>query len=172
MKKRLLAVAIVALFSQVISADEALTPEKRKDIARMMELIGGTAIVSAYAHHVSQQLSQSMTTNNKNVPQQAYVIVNEEVNKVLQANMKTPGGILDLISPVYHKIFTHSEVKEINQFYSSKIGEKVRQFGINVKVAQDSAVLVEGWGKVLLPTIKKKIEDRLKKESIKINKLN
>lgn len=170
MKIHRIAVVVLAIFSQITMAEEALTPQKRKDIIQMMELVGGASIVAGYANYVSRDLSQSIAANNKNVPQQAYVIVNEEVTKGLQAKMKAPGGILELIAPVYHKIFTHAEVKEINQFYSSKTGEKLRQSGL--KLNQDSAVLVEGWGKVLLPTIKKKIEERFKKEGIQLNKLN
>ena len=68
------------------------------------------------------------------------------------------------IYPLYDKYLSLEELKEINRFYKTPIGQKAISAG--AIIAKESIPVGQEWASKVFPPIRQKLVDRFKKEGI------
>lgn len=154
--------ALVTSFSLPAKGEE-LSPEKRADIERLLDMTGAMALSTQMANAVTAQLFQVIKKARPDIPAKVLDALPAEVQATFEANMDS---FKEAIIPIYHKHFSGSEIKEIIQFYSTDLGKKtVRLMPV---LMQESMLAGQRWGQSLGPEIDRRIKARLKGEGAKI----
>ena len=143
------------------AAADDLTPQKRADIERLLEMTGATRVGKQMATLSAAHMVQSLKANHPEIPPKALEALPAEVGAVFEANI---GTFVTSIIPVYHRYFTAEEVKGMIAFYSTPLGQKA----INAMpgLMSESMAIGQKWGESLGPMIAERVRARLKKEGI------
>ena len=167
MKKivRLLCVLLLA-FAAPSYAEEALTPEKQADIQQLLQVTGAMDIGQLFSKAVVQQMTEAIKKARPDVPPKMFDVVAEEVNKTIAEAMVAKGGFVDQVVPIYHKYFSHEEIKALVAFYQTPVGKKA--VTVMPRMVQESMVIGQQWGRGLGPVIQQRIRARLKQEGVEI----
>lgn len=164
MKTRYVLASLVLLFSFSLPVkSEELSPEKRADIERLLDMTGAMALSTQMARAVTAQLFQVIKKARPDIPAKVLDALPAEVQATFAANMDS---FKEAIIPIYHKHFSASEIKEIIQFYSTDLGKKtIRLMPV---LMQESMLAGQRWGQSLGPEIDRRVKARLKGEGVKI----
>ena len=143
------------------AAADDLTPQKRADIERLLEMTGATRLGKQLAVLSAGPMVQSLKERHPGIPQKALDALPEEVGAVFEANI---GTFVASIIPLYHRYFTAEEIKGMIAFYSTPLGQKA----INSMpgLMSESVAIAQKWGQGLDPLIAERVRARLKKEGI------
>ena len=152
--------AALSLVAAPVAADE-LTPQKRADIERLLEMTGATRIGRQMAALSAAHMTQSLRQTHPQIPPRALDFLPEEVGAVFDANV---GAFLSAMIPVYHRYFTAEEVKGMIAFYSTDLGRKA--ISAMPGLMSESMAIGQQWGQSLGPAIAERVRARLKKEGI------
>ena len=152
-----LALALAAPFA---AADD-LTPAKRADIERLLEMTGATRTSRQMAAASVQHMLRTLKQAHPGIPQKALDTLPEEVAIVLEAQI---GVFVAQIVPVYHRYFTAEEVRGMIGFYSTDLGRKA--ISAMPGLMSETMVIGREWGESLSSAIADRVRARLKKEGI------
>jgi hypothetical protein len=131
--------------STAVSASAQTSPEKAKDIRKVMEISGAGVNGIQVMDIMETQFKQSLP----NVPDEFWKEMRKEVNA---------GTLIDLIVPIYDKHFTHDEIKQLITFYESPIGKKVST--TLPAVMQESMAAGQKWGEALAQNVLEKLRKK------------
>ena len=163
--RKLLAFVAALLMSlnacQVCSADEALTPAKKADIERLLEVTRALALGQQMSALMVGQFTNMIKQANPNIPQEMIDKLPEIVNSVVDENISTFKQAAVLI---YNRHFTHDDVKQMIAFYSTELGKKTIR--VMPTLMQESMRAGQQWGQRLAPEIERRVRDRFKKEGV------
>jgi uncharacterized protein len=143
---------------------EELTDAKSGDIRHLMEVTGGTVIARQFAAASSQGIFQALKASRPEVPDRALEVMDRELMALFSEKMAAPGGLMDQVIPVYHKYFTHQEIRELLDFYQTPIGKKAIM--VLPRVVSDSMVAGRRWGESLGPEIETRVRAALEREGL------
>ena len=152
----------LALAAPLAAADD-LTPAKRADIERLLEMTGAMRIGRQMAQASVQHMVQTLKQTHPGIPQKALDALPEEVATVFEAHI---GAFVAQIVPVYHRYFTAEEVKGMIGFYSTDLGRKA--ISAMPGLMSESMVIGRSWGESLSPAIAERVRARLKKEGVEL----
>jgi uncharacterized protein len=155
-----LLLAALSLLAVPAAADD-LSPQKRADIERLLEMTGATKIGRQMAAMSAAHMAQSLRQSHPEIPQKALDILPEEVGALFEAHI---GAFLAEIVPVYHRYFTAEEVKGMIGFYSTDLGRKA--ISAMPGLVSESMVIAQRWGQSLEPAIAERVRALLKKEGV------
>lgn len=146
---------------QAFSADEALTPEKKADIERLLDMTGALALGQQMSAMMVGQFTNVIKQANPNIPKELIDKLPEIVNSVIDENIGTfkQSAIL-----IYNKHFSHEDVKQMIAFYSTDLGKKTIR--VMPTLMQESMRAGQQWGQRLAPEIERRVRDRFKKEGV------
>ncbi len=154
---------LLVLYSCITYAEE-LTPTKRDDIWKLLQITGSSQIAVQFANAMSQGMFNNLKAARPDIPDRAFDIMNRELLDLFSERMDTPGGLMDQIVPIYHRYYTHREIKELLAFYQTSIGKKT--IAVLPKIMNESMVVGKKWGEALCPEIIRRVEVALKREGI------
>jgi len=154
--------ATLSLVAATVAADD-LSPQKRADIERLLEMTGATKIGRQMAALSAAHMTQSLRQSHPQIPPKALDFLPEEVEAVFAANV---GAFLAAIVPVYHRYFSAEEIKGMIAFYSTDLGKKA--ISAMPGLMSESMVIGQQWGQSLGPVISERVRARLKKEGIEL----
>ena len=157
------AVLLAGLLSQGAIADE-LTPAKRQDIERLMNITGAKNIAKQFAAATSIQMFRALKASRPDIPDRAFQVMNQELLAMFSEKMDAPGGLLDKMVPIYSKYFTDDEVKQLLAFYQTPLGAK--SIRVLPQVVHESMQVGQQWGQELAPEIQSRVVAALKREGI------
>jgi len=143
------------------AAADDLTPQKRADIERLLEMTGATRIGTQMATLSAAHMVQSLKASHPEIPQKALEALPAEVGAVFEANI---GTFVASIIPVYHRYFTAEEIKGMIAFYSTALGQKA--ISAMPGLMSESMVIGQKWGESLSPVIAERVRARLKREGV------
>ena len=157
--KLLRILVLLAVFSSLapLAAADDLTPQKRADIERLLEMTGATRIGKQMAALSTAQMVQSLKLSQPGIPQKALDVLPEEVGAVFDAHV--PVFVAQII-PVYHRYFTAEEIKGMIAFYSTDLGRKA--ISAMPGLMSESMVIGQNWGEGLSPELAERVRARLK----------
>ena len=166
MRRTLLLVLLLSVFAVApagFAVAEDLTPAKRADIARMLETTGALNIGRQMSSYVVQQYTESLRKLRPDIPASALATLPPVVDEVIAENLPR---FADMMIPVYHKHFTHSEIRELLAFYESDVGRK--SIKVLPSLVQESMTLGQKWGESMGPEIERRVRERPGKAGVKI----
>ena len=158
--RTLLLLAVFSSLAPLVAAEE-LTPQKRADIERLLEMTGATRVGKQMAALSASHMVQSLKLSHPGIPQKALDMLPEEVGAVFDAHI--PVFVAQII-PVYHRYFTAEEVKGMIAFYSTDLGRKA--ISAMPGLMTESMMIGQKWGEGLSPELAERVRARLKKEGI------
>jgi len=156
------ALALGVVFGASAQADE-LTAAKRADLDRMLEMTGALAVGQQMSAVMVQQLKQVIRQANPGVTDAALDSMAAEVDAVIAEHIPS---FREMSVLLYHKYFTHDEVKQMIVFYSSDLGRKTIQ--VMPMLLRESMTLGQQWGNSLAPEIRRRVRDRLRGQGVEI----
>jgi hypothetical protein len=166
MRNRLVATLFLVFFllaGRAALADE-LTAQKSSDIKQLMEITDAADIGNQFAAMVSKPFFEALREVRPDIPERAFLVIESELLTLLSEDMSASGGILDQLIPIYHKHFTHQDIRELLAFYQTPTGKKAVQ--VLPKVIDESMLAAQSWVESLLPEIEKRVKAALKREGI------
>jgi len=97
---------MAGLLCQLAAADD-LTPQKREDIKKLMAVTGSANMARQFGAAFSQQMFNAIKASKPDIPDRALAIMNDELIALFSEKLSAPGGLLDLVIPIYDRFFTH-----------------------------------------------------------------
>jgi uncharacterized protein len=146
-----------------VASAENLTPEKRADIERLLEMTGALSVGKQMAGAVAAQFAQALKNARPDIPQRVIDVLPQEVEAVFGANINSFKATM---IPLYDKYFTGAEIKEMIRFYSTDLGQKAIR--VMPALMQEGMAAGQKWGESLGPQIHERVRARFKKEGIQI----
>ncbi|MFN7138353.1 MAG: DUF2059 domain-containing protein [Limisphaerales bacterium] len=128
--KRLFTILTLTFFAFSIAQAE-IAKEKRAEIEKMLQLTGMEKLVN-------QMISQMIATLKMQQPE-----VSETFWEQFQKKMDAR-DLIEQIIPVYDKYYTIEDLKAVNAFYESPVGQKV--LATLPQVMQESMLAGQKWG--------------------------
>jgi hypothetical protein len=156
----ILAVTLIFAVPAFAFADE-LTPEKRADIRQLIG-VTGAKLPAQLADSMAQSTSRLVRDARPETSERFHVVLRRELTAVLGERMEAPGGLVERLTGVYDKQFTHPEVKQLLAFYQTPLGRK--SIEVLPVVMNESA----SWAQSLVPEIRKRLQAALKKEGLEL----
>jgi hypothetical protein len=153
--------ATLALLCALPAQADDLTPEKKADIEKLIGLTGALSRVEQISEIMINQTTAAIRNRRPDIPPQVLDVVREEINGVVKDNLPS---LLAPMEVLYHRHFTHEEVKQVIAFYETDVGRKmIREIPALLK---ESMALGGAWGESLGPQIDSRIRERLKAKGV------
>lgn len=162
---RMICWLLLVLCPTLSHADE-LTAQKTNDIRKLIVSTGGTKIGVQFAGAVTQNLSTTLRKARPDIPERFFTVLHKELVTLFEERMNAPGGMVERVTPIYAKHFTHPEIKELLAFYQTSIGQKA--IDVLPRVVAESMVAGQAWGESLAPEINRRVAATLKREGIEL----
>jgi len=131
MKTRPLFICALLVFTATTTF-AGISTEKRQEIDRMLNLVG----MQALADQMMQQMITNFRATLKDVPPDYW----ENFSRKFSA-----ADFLERIVPLYDKFYSLEDLRAVNEFYSSKAGQRILK--TLPQIMQESMVIGEAWGK-------------------------
>jgi len=156
------ALMICLAYGPAIAAEE-MSKQKRSDIEQLIEMTGAINIGKQMSEVFGAQLWEAVKAARPDVPPTLFDVLQQEVNGVIDRRLPELSA---LIIPVYHKHFTHAEIKDLIAFYKSPLGRKMIQ--VMPVLVQESISVGQQWGQSIAPEIQIRVLERLQSEGVEL----
>lgn len=169
MFKKIILAFVLAFISFATPAHASEIPlEYKRDIQTLIELMGvqnlAEALLSAELKRHGSPIPEHVTNSQKN----KLIRVNPKATAIMVEMMLAPDGVVDLLIPIYDKYYNHQEIRELIDFYQSKLeslgvnGFNESPFGqkllrVNPLLRADSLKAAIEWGELHDTEIKRQI---------------
>jgi uncharacterized protein len=154
----------VLLFSASSVVAVEISKEKQVDIEKLLEITGSLAIGKQMSDMVVTQMTQAIKKIRPDLPSELFDVLREEVIGVIEESLPV---YVSTIIPLYHKHYTHDEIKELIRFYHTDLGKKAIR--IMPTLMQESMSLGQQWGQALAPEIQRRVKERFKTEGVDLS---
>lgn len=142
--------ALIVIFSTVFAGRADVSPDKRKEIEKLLRLSGVEKLVG-------QMETQMITSLKAQMPQ-----VPELFWTKFEQKMDTR-ELIDKVIPVYDRYYSLEDLKAINAFYESPAGQKV--ISTLPQLMQETMKIGQEWGQKIGKQAAEEAEQELKKKS-------
>ena len=141
--------------------DDNLTEAKQADILELLEMTGALAIGKQMSDAVGANMSQTLKASRPDIAPELFDILQEEVSRTVEENLPEFAA---RIVPIYHKFFTHREIKGMLKFYRTPLGQKTIR--VMPQLLQDSMRVGQQWAEAIGPELQKRVQERFKAEGV------
>ena len=166
--RKILVISTMLFFSTLsFSMADDFTSEKKADIRNLLEISGALDMGKQMSSAVIQQMTQILKSTRPDIPDKMYEILEEEVNLIIEEQMTAEGGLLELTIIIYHRYYSHEDVKGLLSFYKTALGKKLIK--TQPQVMQESIQAGQLWGQALGPIIQERLEARFENEGVDLS---
>jgi hypothetical protein len=145
--------------ASAVAQEEPLTDSKRADIDQLLQLTTASLLVQLWSDIAVKDITESMTAAMPGLPATATDVAVDETRKVIRDHANE---FLKQFYPVYNKLFTRAEIRELLTFYKTPLGEKLR--GAAPLLMSEGLLAGQKEAKTLYPDITQRVIARLQKE--------
>lgn len=138
-----------------------VAPEKRAEIEKLLDLTGALKLGQQMSAAMVAQMTNVLRASHPDIPQKALDVLPEEVNAVVAAHLDT---FKEMMVVIYADNYSLDDIKGLNQFYSTPLGQKV--ISTMPTVMQQSMAVGQRWGQSMGPEIGRRIQARFAKDNI------
>ncbi len=146
------------------AAAEALTDGKRADIIKLLDTTGAMNMGKQMSEMVVGQMTEALKASRPDLPPELFDILREEVSATFEENIPM---FVELIVPIYHRHFTHEELKGLLSFYETDLGKKTIR--VMPLLVQESMLIGQQWGQTIGPEIERRVIERFKAEGVDLS---
>lgn len=144
-------------------SQETLTPQKRADIERLLDMTGAMAIGKQLSQVVTAQMATILRRARPDIPQSVLDTLPAEVNAVIDENID---DFREAVVPLYNKHFTAAEIRDLIAFYNTPLGRKTVE--VLPLLTAESVQLGQQWGTRLGPLIEERVRTRIRAQGYDI----
>ena len=166
MKNRFLIHVVLLMAVSCLSYADELTDEKKMLIDELLALTGavnpGERFADIYVEQMTYVLKQARPDLGPNV----YVILEDEITKVVSEQVGDGNVFKELSYPIYHKYLTSEDLSELISFYNTPIGKKTIE--VMPSINREAITAGQQWGRELGPAIQERLLERFELEGINI----
>ena len=141
----------------------ALTPEKRADILKLIEVSGGRELAQQLLQQYARQSMGLVKKFRPDIPAGSMPAVERELSAFIAEKLSAPGGLLEQVAAVYAKHFTPEEVRQLLAFYESPVGRKA--VATLPQIMKESRDVAQRMGIGLIPELNRRITEALQREA-------
>ncbi len=156
------AASVLILLAGTAARAEDLTAEKVADIRRFFELSGQLAAADAIVEPMTQQLMALVKAGDSKVTSRQAEVLGEQMAIAIREELNSEQGLLAQMIDLYHRSFTHEEVRAMNAFYESSVGRKLSS--ATPGLTQEGFRLGAEWGRKVGPRVQQRAREQLAKE--------
>jgi hypothetical protein len=146
---KFIALALLIIFSSLSTGRADISADKRKEIEKLLRLTG----VEKLADQMKNQMLSSFRTNMPQVPELFWTKFEQKMDT---------HELVEKIIPVYDKYYTTEDLKALNAFYESAVGQKV--ISTLPQVMQETMKIGQDWGQKIGKEAAEQAEAELKKK--------
>lgn len=168
MKKYLALLLSLSLLSTAALAEKKFSKAKKADIQKLMKLTGSSNIGKRISDGMIARLTQLLKAKKPDINSKALKAMQKVVRKTVDENMQGKDGFMKQLIALYHKHFTHEDIKGLILFNKTKLGKK--SIKIMPLLSRDSYAAEKTWSRKVIPIIEKRLTAAMKKEGIDLNK--
>jgi hypothetical protein len=161
----IVALAMLAA-SSVSCAEEELTDAKRADIERLLRMTNALKLGQMFASTAMNQFEQTLRQLRPDISAELVGVLREEIQKTIDESMVEKGGLVDRVIPLYHRYFSHDDIKAMLAFYGTPTGQKT--ISVMPQLAPESLALGQQWAQQLRPQLEQRIKARLKQRGVEL----
>ena len=159
--------AVALLMCHLANAGvKTITPEKRVDIRKLIELTGLEEVVILSADSVVDKifpiLKKAIAKDNPAVTDAVLAIMKMTTISLVKRQISSQGGLVDRVIPIYDRYYSHNEIRALIKFYESPLGKKMAS--IRPAITKEGIIVAEQWVRYLEPLLIQAIEKSLEKE--------
>ena len=158
-RRIVLCLVICMVWLSGVSHADPVPEEKQEAIIALMEASGALNNATRFSDIMVGQMVEVLKQGDSEVPAQAYDIVRDEVNTLMQEEI---GSFVAYVLPIYHKYFTLDEIREMVAFYESAVGRKLVQ--VMPVMMQESMAASQQWKQGLEAKLLKRLQARFEAE--------
>lgn len=161
-----LAAALCCLWQTPAAIAEDLSAAKKQDIMRLLDLTGAFRIGQIFSSTIVRQMSDVLRQARPDIPAAVMDVIPQAVDEVIAAEMTASGGFADLVVDVYHRHFTHDDVRGLIVFYETPLGRKLS--GELPAMTQESMQAGVKWGTGIAPKIQERVKQRFREKGVEL----
>jgi len=154
----------IALAWPALGLADQLTAGKRADIAQLIGVADGTKLSGQFAEVAAQNISARLKRTHPDLPPRVADAIRRDLIAMFEERATARGGLVDDIVGIYHRHFTHPEIKELLAFNRTPIGRKTLQ--LMPAIMSETTAAGRSWGRGLAPEVQRRVDAVLKKEGI------
>jgi hypothetical protein len=164
--KRFLAVlaALACLWHMPSVRAGELTEAKRQDVLRLLDLTGAFRIGQIFSSTIVRQMGDMLRSARPDIPADVMDVLPQAVDEVIATEMTASGGFADLVVEVYHRHFTHEDVRGLIAFYETPLGRKLS--AALPAMTQESMQAGMKWGAGIAPRIQEHVKQRFRERGV------
>ncbi|OYW36730.1 MAG: hypothetical protein B7Z35_11795 [Hydrogenophilales bacterium 12-61-10] len=160
-------VMALILFAAPVHASE-ISPENTHDIQTLVELVGVQNLAEALLSAELKRHGAPKSEHAANVQKKKLIRVNPKATAIMVEMMLAPGGVVDLLIPIYGKYYSPQEIRglinffqpgqdsfDVNGFHASPLGKK--KLNVEPLLQTDSMKAAVEWSELHDTEIKRRI---------------
>jgi hypothetical protein len=156
-----LAVLIAGL---VLGCNEKQTASTfEADVKELMTRTGSDSTALQMANCMSGSIISMVASQNPEPTQKQILAAKEEVDALLAEKMP---GLLDRMSSIYKKHYTHEEVRQLLAFCKTRVGSKFASLAPTM--SREGSQIGEEWARGMGPELEQRLTTRLQAEGLKL----
>lgn len=156
--KKLPALFVIAYLIFMSTSSYAITQEKERDIQRLMKLLD----VSAMPEQMAEMLVINVIAQERKKYPNMSAKVEHSISSIIRnIVLKQAPELFKMVAPLYDKYYTHSEIRQLIEFFDSPIGRKYS--AVLQPMMQDMIPVAQKWGDKFGPVAAMEVEKELKK---------
>lgn len=129
--KKLLLIVTITIFSCISLAHAEISKEKRAEIEKMLRLTGMEKLMD----QMMTQMISAYKVQMKQVPEAFWTKFRQKIDT---------GELLEKLIPLYDKYYSVEDLKAVNAFYESPVGQKI--LATLPEITQESMKIGLEWG--------------------------
>ena len=141
---------LLIIFSLVATARPDVTPEKRKEIEKLLRLTGMEKLVG----QMETQMIASLKAQMPQVPELFWTKFQQKMNT---------RELVEKIIPIYDKYYSTDDIKAVNAFYETPAGQKL--LSTLPQVMQEAMKVGQEWGEKIGRQAAEEAQQELKQKS-------
>ena len=134
----------------------AITTEKEQDLQQLMQLMDVSKMPNEMAKVAINQAISFERIRNPNISANEEKIISSVIRSLTLTH--TP-ALFEKLTPLFHKYYTHSDIKELIVFFESPIGKKYNKYSLLMTL--EIMPIAQKWGVKLGIEAKNKVESEL-----------
>jgi hypothetical protein len=142
---------------------EDLTPAKKADIQKLLQVTNAARMAEQMGSLMVQTLRQSLRSCTNCTPR-TFEVIERETLTLFKEKMNASDGLMERMTPIYNKHFSHAEIQQLLAFYQSPLGKRLT--AETPQLAQEGFVVGQQWGQALGPQLETRIKAALGKENL------
>ena len=125
--------------------------DKSDDIEKLLKISGAFDAMQSLMGDLGAQIASNLSRSKPDIPNRVLEKVENEINNTVQQEVRKNGGLTLRLIRIYHKYYTHNEIKEIIAFYKTPLGDKLAKN--TIRITEESTLIGTSWAEKIQPVI-------------------